>query len=46
MVGTDLIRPYGEEARGRRGGFETRPYKKARAVSNHEGGPSFEEAAY
>jgi hypothetical protein len=25
-----------------RGGFETRPYEKARAVSNHEGGPSFE----
>src|SRR6516164_2438084 len=41
-IGTDLIRPHGEEARARRGGFETRPYKKARAVANHEGGPSFE----
>jgi len=34
-----LVRPHGEEARARRGGFQTRPYKKARAVSNHEGGP-------
>jgi len=32
-----VIRPHGEEARACRGGFETRPYKKARAVSNDEG---------
>src|SRR6516164_4520045 len=34
-----MIRPHGEEARARRGGFQTAPTKKARAPSNLRAGP-------